>query len=274
MSRMQTARGIAMKFSRKPTLPTTLEGLDDWGQNWLAQMGVAGVNFATFGLAVAPAGFDALYTAFHDARIANLPPAKTPDGTAAQDEARQQMLDYVRPIINQISGSPEGAGAGKCTRANKILLRVNPRFNSKAVAGANVVARTPNTEEPTMIPEFDVKPVDNLTVKIRVHFGGAPLRAGSSKIKSSRKPDGVANMNFYYKLTAPVPGRNFYEGMVAMTTKNKSPFTFTFDPAIGGRQVYIAARYTSTRGKLGDWSGIRSVTVPIEGVAITNVPLA
>ena len=249
-------------------IPKTMTGIDDWAYNFCVLAGFNGANFATYGLPAAPSSLGTLYYAFHNSRIAALKPNKNQNTTTAAKVAMQNLLNYYRPLTQIISNTPEVSAGGitGVSRANKIAIRVNPKINSKAVAGADAVART-KIEVTDSVPIIDILPVDNLMVKCQYHYSGAGLRTGSSKKRSSAKPVGAGEVQFFYKITPPAPGQNPYAGMVSMATATKSPFTYKFDAVLGGRTAYIAARFVSNRGEFGGWSEMAICTIPIKGVA-------
>lgn len=250
-----------MRAPKDLKIPTINAELDTWAYNFGTLLGFAGASFATYGLAAAPTNLGTLINAFHNARIANLKPNQSIALTGALAIAKDNLLNYVRPLAQAISNAPETT----VSRALKIGIRVNPKFTSKAVAGANVVPRTKILVTDSA-PVISALPSDNLTLKCQYHFSGANLRTGSSKKRSSAKPVGAESVQWFYKVTAPVPGRDPYEGMVPMVTATRSPFTFTFSPALAGRTAFMAARFVSQRGQYGAWSGVISSTIPVEGV--------
>ena len=241
-------------------IPQTLDGLEDWVVPFYAAVNT---GYGTYGLSSANvSGLGALVATFTAARLANQPPNRNIQSTSNLREAKQALLDAVRPLAQIISNQPESI----VSRAAKVALRVNPHWNSKGVS--DVIGAEPRTriEIPPVAPDFYAEAAGNLGVKVRYHFHGAPVRQNSPKnhIRSSAKPIFATAVQFYYKLlppTRPDP----YAGMVPMVTATKSPFAFYFDPSIGGRQVYIACRYVNARGETGPWSEIYGMTVSIEG---------
>jgi hypothetical protein len=252
-----------MQADAETKLPTTNAGLYFYAQNFGS---LITTGYASYGLTNAQQGaFNTLLATYQAAYVANEPNVRTPQTAAAFLVAKEAMLNYLRPLRQQISNQPETV----VSRALKLGIRVNPHFNSKGVAGALAAPRT-RVEVTAGSPQFSITPSGNLQIKIRYHSDGAPLRTRSVKVKSSAKPRGADIVQFYYKMRAPVPGGQ-YSDMLPMVSGKRSPFCFTFDGAYGGKTAYIACRYISPRGEVGDWSPLTPCTVPVVGAQVVGV---
>jgi hypothetical protein len=256
-----------MRADKSLKIPATDPELLQYAANWDGVMGSGGSNYAAYGLATPPTAIHALYLAFEAAYGANQPPNRSETNTAALRTARKNLLDALRPLYNLIAAQPFSV----VSAVLKTALRVNPGYTKKSIAGEEYQPRT-KIGVADSAPRISIRPTDNLTVQLTYQWTNANLRSANSKKRSSMKPVGAASCQFFYKLTAP-GGANPYSGLVPMCTLTRSPSTFKFDPSLGGRTVYVCAKWYSAKGEPGAFSGFLSCTVPIEGVSTTSVPV-
>ncbi len=257
-------------------IPTKQTDLLLWAQNFASGNGQAGgaANGVTLGYAQYNLAYSQIYSVqpvvnTYAAALTAAPPGRrtTEALAAAKTVAQKNMMLVLRPLIQQVANSPEVAffsGQVAVSRQMKANIGVPTHDTDKTVAGANAVARTPR-KVPDSAPEIFLRPIDNLTMEVRYGWSGAGLRSSNSLKRSEAKPYGAVALVLFVKFTAPVAGRDPYDGMVLLDSFSKSPQTYEFPANVGGSTAYIAGKWVSAKSEYGKWSEIKTFVVPMQG---------
>ena len=165
------------------------------------------------------------------------PSTKTAAAVSAKNTQKVTVLALVRPVAQTVSLNPG------VESSDKIALGLNPRTSTPSPI-------TP----PTSNPVLTVQSASNLTVILR-------YRDSAASVSVKGKPYGARQCLVYFAVSAtPVTDPSqlaFYQ------VATKSPFVLSFGGANGGKQVYLAAKWSTIQGAVSPWSGIVSCTIPI-----------
>jgi len=206
-----------------------------WSANFA---GLIVTNPMRYGLVAGDAASIAAVDAAFQAAYSPVTSKSTKTAQAVSDKniAKVNALSTERLYAQRIALNP-GVSSG-----DKIALGLNPRTSTPAKI-------TP----PASNPVLSVQSAAALSMIVRYRDSAA-----SPSVKS--KPYGVIACQIFGKTSAtPITDPT---GLPLLAAATKSPLVLTFDPADGGKQLYLAARWAIRTGGVSPWSSIVSFTIP------------
>lgn len=87
-----------------------------------------------------------------------------------------------------------------------------------------------------------------------IHFARTVAEGGGRA-----KPVGVPGCQIWMKIGSPAPASE--SDLTFVTEDTRTPRTFDFDPADGGKLVYYWCRWVNPRGQPGPWAAPVNATV-------------
>jgi hypothetical protein len=222
-----------------PALPSYIPATDAAFANWVANFStLISASPGTYGLLAADATAIAAQQSTFAAAYALVTSSATKTATtvSAKNTAKVTALAVVRPYAQTIS-----LNAG-VSSANKIALGVNPRTSTPSPI-------TP----PDSNPILSVQSASNLALILR-------YRDSAASVSVKAKPYGVVACRIFGLISSiPVTDPTLLSFIVQAT---KSPLTITRGSGDAGKQLYMAAQWTTRTGGVSPWSPVISFTVP------------
>lgn len=195
---------------------------------------------ATYGLLAADAtAIAAQNTAYSTAyNAAKAPGTRSPTTVAAKNTARVNMLAIVRAYAQTIA---KNAGVSP---TNKIALGINPQ-----------------TSTPTPVPAPTTTP--NLTVQATVS-NGIVIRYRDSLASPSvkAKPPGAVSCQIFGIATAGTNPATPPAQWALLASTSKSPLIIDTTAMTSGQKLFLAARWITRKGLLGDFGATVSSYIP------------
>jgi hypothetical protein len=113
--------------------------------------------------------------------------------------------------------------------------------------------RTP-VPAPTVKPDFTIEQLGGS--RLVVHYHAHDEERGAK----NAKPFGVIGVEIAWAVLDTPPAS--YADLAHSAFDTRSPYTFQFDLADGGRRFYCCLRWENTRGEKGPWSEIQNAIIP------------
>jgi hypothetical protein len=216
----------------KPYLPRKDSNLILWIENFISQISLHAEAWSIPQQEIHPVKkaldeFKSFYS------ITNSP-KRTSIAVAQKNEARQDLLELIRILINFRLKNPI------ITNDQLIALGLNVKDKT----------RTP-IPPPLTCPKFNLKVVD--TRRINISFQ-------DSESVTKAKPYGITGGIISYVILDRPPVK--HEELTRTVLASRTPYTLDFTEEERGKTVYIAMRWQNKKGQIGTWSEIMSAIIP------------